>query len=110
MSFWSAERLIQMRQTGLITPFSEERVKCGAYELSLGEEASLTSERKKVTLQPRGQLRIPPGQFGLLLTQEEVRIPANAIGFISIRFKYKCRGLINVSGFHVDPGFKGHLK
>jgi len=102
--------MIGMRQTGLITPFSEERVKCGAYELALGEEASVTSERKKVALKPRGQLRLPPGQFGLLLTQEVIRVPNNAIGFISIRFKYKCRGLVNVSGFHVDPGFKGHLK
>jgi hypothetical protein len=26
-----------------------------------------------------------------------------------MRAKYKFRGLINVSGFHVDPGFDGHL-
>ena len=53
---------------------------------------------------------IPPGQFGLLVTQETVRIPANAIAFISIRAGIKFRGLINVSGFHVDPGYYGQLR
>ena len=31
------------------------------------------------------------------------------MGFISLRTGLKFQGLINVSGFHVDPGFKGHL-
>ena len=31
------------------------------------------------------------------------------MGFISLRATIKFRGLINVSGFHVDPGFRGHL-
>ena len=31
------------------------------------------------------------------------------IAFISIRASTKFRGLVNVSGFHVDPLFKGHL-
>ena len=53
-------------------------------------------------------LVIPPGQFGLILTNEVVTIPNDLIGFISIKAKIKFRGLINVSGFHVDPGFHGH--
>ena len=31
------------------------------------------------------------------------------IGFISIKLRYTNMGLINISGFHVDPGFEGHL-
>jgi dCTP deaminase len=31
------------------------------------------------------------------------------MGFISLRTSIKFQGLINVSGFHVDPGFRGHL-
>ena len=53
---------------------------------------------------------IPPGQFCLLLTEEKVFIPNNAIGLISIKAGVKFRGLINVSGFHVDSGFQGRLK
>lgn len=31
------------------------------------------------------------------------------LGFISVKASEKLKGLINVSGFHVDPGFKGKL-
>ena len=36
-------------------------------------------------------------------------MPQHILGFISLRATIKFRGLINVSGFHVDPGFRGHL-
>jgi dCTP deaminase len=111
--FWTTEK-IRKTQSGqiLIDPFNSDFVKNGAYELSLGAEAFITTERNdtKQSLDPGEQLTIPPGQFGLLLTEEVVNIPNNAIGFISVRFKKKRQGLVNVSGFHVDPGFKGRLK
>ena len=34
---------------------------------------------------------------------------ASNMAFISMKAKLKFRGLINVSGFHVDPGFSGRL-
>ena len=52
---------------------------------------------------------IPPGQFAFVLTEEVVSVPADALAFISIRAKTKFRGLVNVSGFHVDPGYRGQL-
>jgi dCTP deaminase len=54
-------------------------------------------------------LRIAPGQFAFILTEESVEVPDNAIALISMRAKYKFKGLINVSGFHVDPGWRGNL-
>lgn len=64
----------------------------------------------KQMLGPGEALLIPPGQFGMLLTEESVDIPHDAVGLISIRSSVKFRGLVNVSGFHVDPGFTGRLK
>jgi dCTP deaminase len=60
-------------------------------------------------LAPDDAFTIPPGQFAFLLTEEIVTVPADALAFISIRAKNKFRGLVNVSGFHVDPGFHGQL-
>ena len=120
MSFWNSEKLIdenknrqQQNQKELVSPFDEKCVEHGAYNLSLGPEAFITSGRKGIKQKidsNKQQIIIPPGQFGLLLTKETVAIPDNAIGFISIRFSIKQRGLVNVSGFHVDPGFVGCLK
>jgi dCTP deaminase len=31
------------------------------------------------------------------------------MGFISIRLTHKQKGLVNISGFHVDPGYYGKL-
>lgn len=52
---------------------------------------------------------IPPGQFAFLLTKEDVAVPDDAIAFLSIKARTKFRGLINISGFHVDPGYRGKL-
>jgi len=38
-----------------------------------------------------------------------VTVPNTALAFISVRATRKFRGLANVSGFHVDPGYSGRL-
>jgi dCTP deaminase len=43
------------------------------------------------------------------LTEEKVKIPFDAIAFISIKARIKFQGLMNASGFHVDPGYEGRL-
>jgi dCTP deaminase len=113
MGFWSTEKFkIRASQSNIIDDYSAENVKHGAYELAVGAEAFLTSspEETKKSLEAGETFVIPPGQFAILLTEEAVRIPTNAIGFISVRFSVKRRGLINVSGFHVDPGYRYRLK
>lgn len=52
---------------------------------------------------------IPPGQFAFVLTEEVVNVPPGAMAFISMKATFKLKGLVNVSGFHVDPGWCGPL-
>jgi len=119
MSFWSGEKLSE-KLPSLIHPFKLENIDCASYQLSVGEQAFVTSDRldptdpaaKLVTVlkdAPENMLRISPGQFAFILTHECVEVPDDALAFISMRAKYKFKGLINVSGFHVDPGWKGKL-
>lgn len=117
MPFWSSETLKRkIPADSLVKPYCEKAVKHCAYELAMGGEAVITEKpklfrkRPRTTLEPRGPLVIPPGQFGMLLTEEFVKVPHNAIAFISIRAGIKFKGLVNISGFHVDPGFSGRLK
>lgn len=37
-------------------------------------------------------------------------MPDELIGFISVRTQYKLQGLVNISGFHIDPSFEGTLQ
>lgn len=106
--FWSSETLHQRLPT-LISPFEPKNIKHGAYELALGEEAFVTGQSTRLTLAPDSEVVIPQGQFALLLTEETITVPDDAISFISMKSGNKFRGLINVSGFHVDPGWEGKL-
>ncbi len=56
------------------------------------------------------QFTIPPGQLAILITEETIKVPTDLLAFISIKASIKFKGLVNVSGFHVDPGFNGKLK
>ncbi|MEQ8410301.1 MAG: hypothetical protein RIB52_01990 [Erythrobacter sp.] len=131
MTFWGGSKLlIEIGRQGIVTPFRENQIDCSAYTLRLGAEAFVTpsfgddlrtnvkQSLAKPTMEmvggkerPKGggTVVIPPGQFAFLLTDEIVKIPNNVMGFISLKSKHKFRGLINVSGFHVDPGFEGRL-
>jgi dCTP deaminase len=117
MAFWKGETLLA-RLPSLIGGFDPDQIDCASYTLRLGKEVFVTPDLPNVggtnegvttRLSTAQQIRITPGQFAFLLTRESVEVPTNAIAFISMKTTYKFRGLINVSGFHVDPGWKGHL-
>lgn len=88
------------------------RIKQCSYELNLGNRVYLTDNESKISTildDTNDSININPGQFALLMTEETIHIPNDLLGFISIKATEKLKGLINVSGFHVDPGFKGKL-
>jgi dCTP deaminase len=114
--FWGKLRLKE--ELGkLVDEYDEARIDDAAYRLRVGNEVyvSPTGTPDDPLNKPKKSLRkdegftIPAGQFGFILTEERVRVPGDAIAFISMRAKYKFRGLVNVSGFHVDPNFYGKL-
>lgn len=90
--------------------FVEKQAEFASYDMSLGDEVYISGEdfpKKLSGAYPF--VSIPRGQFALLMTNEYVTMPRDYLGFISIKFGMKAQGLINVSGFHVDPGFEGRI-
>jgi len=98
-------------------PQGKARIKGALCELTLGDSVYLASEEVPRRLgtsigtpwEASPYFVIKPGEFAVLIAHEYIYLPNNIIGFISIRNRYKQKGLINVSGFHVDPGFRGRL-
>lgn len=78
-------------------------------DLRLGPEAFVSSSKEARKLQPGDTVTIEAGEFALLLTEEILQLPDDVAGFISLKFDQKKRGLTNISGFHVDPGYHGRL-
>lgn len=132
MAFWSGNKLaVEIPRRKIVEEFHAEQVDCSAYTLTLGEEFFVTPDysvpvrentKKSLTVSKRwdqslpetqrvegGPMIVPPGQFAFLLTEEFLRIPNDVMAFISLKSSAKWRGLINVSGFHVDPGYHGRL-
>lgn len=119
MAFWSGEKLAERLPDIFVGEgnFDESKIDCSAYTLTVGPEAYITPDHKvqnpsrhtSAKLNSGDSIAIPAGQFGFLLTEESITMPDDAMAFISMKSKLKFRGLINVSGFHVDPGFSGRL-
>lgn len=110
MSFWSGEKLLANQS--VLKEFDPTQIDTNAYNLRMGSSYFVTEgseEKTKVTLKPNQQFFIPAGQFAYLMSREELCIPNDAMALISMRTGIKFKGLINVSGFHVDPGYKGKL-
>lgn len=119
MAFWTSRKIRAALQDDLITQpgNSEPAIDGNAVKLTIGREVYI-SPSESVDRAPgeaiiqltRGKsFTIPSGQFAFLTTEETVKIPPNAMAFINIRSQIKFRGLVNVSGFHVDPGYWGQL-
>lgn len=116
MAFWSSQRLGENLSSILDKP-DPCVIDCNAITLKIGGEIYITPDSEhaapnshtKQILSQGQPFAIPPGQFAFLLTEERITIPPNAMGFISFKARYKLKGLVNVSGFHVDPGWSGPL-
>jgi dCTP deaminase len=111
MSFLGTSELEKLLPTCIDT-FNPEMIDNVAYQLCLGDQVFLTDsklKKKEILDDKNSQVVIKPGQFALLLTNEKLSIPDHILAFISIKFSQKIKGLVNVSGFHVDPGFKGKI-
>lgn len=81
MAYLGSEKLKQLiKSKKVIDPLPNsdrlaKRVKCGAYELSLGNEIFRTDskEKRKEILKDKELITINPGQFALLLTDEKLK-------------------------------------
>jgi len=96
----------------LIDCVHPECLQMANYDLRLGEDVYVTTEKAPMKLNIMGKdgvVSIEPGEFGILMTFEYIFVPPDLMGFISIRLTHKQKGLVNISGFHVDPGFYGRL-
>jgi dCTP deaminase len=116
MTFWSSQK-IEANLAKLTDHPDKAMVDCNALTLRVGGEIYVTpgleqsapNSHTKKQLKADEAIPIPPGQFAFLLTEERVSIPPTQMGFISVKATFKLKGLVNVSGFHVDPGWSGPL-
>lgn len=114
LSFWSSQTL-ERRISELLDDSEKASIDCNALQLRIGREIYVTPNLAEANTHTKKHLAddeafvIPPGQFAFLLTEEVVSVPPDAMALISMKATFKMKGLVNVSGFHVDPGWQGRL-
>lgn len=118
MSFWANQRWIREAVNfEVVSGFNENhgtKLKDGCYKLAVGDEIILSASDSTEgsayrRLTGDEEIRLRPGQFAYLITAESIRVPFTVLGFINVATKFKLEGIVNISGFHVDPGYCGKL-
>lgn len=94
-----------------IANFKPECLQPASYDLRLGADFYIVGDSVPDKLdEGEPYLVLKPGQFAMLTTLEQINMPDDHLGLITVRMRYKNQGLVNISGFHVDPTFSGQLK
>jgi dCTP deaminase len=97
MAFWSSQTLTARAAELTHPPVPVDAIDCNAITLRVGHEIYITPELEDAHTRTKQQLRnnqaflIPPGQFAFLMTEEIVKVPRNAMAFISMKATFKMR-------------------
>jgi len=113
MTFWSDHTWRALKdEDAPVVPFDRGQLEEAKYIMAIGEQVYVSSSEARHTVTPLKEderFTIGPGQFAYILTHETVRLRDDMIGFISINATTKIFGLVNISGFHIDPGYVGKI-
>jgi len=90
--------------------YEKDYVRQASYDLRLGSEVYVVGQDAPIRLSAHSPyISLAPGQFAILTCYEEINIPRTYLALIALRSSFKFQGLVNISGFHVDPTHKGTL-
>jgi dCTP deaminase len=98
--------------------YDKKYVQQSSYDLRLGSDVYVGGRgapRKLTEAFP--YLTLKPGQFAILTCHEKINLQKGDVqkgersymAFIAVRTTFKMQGLVNISGFHVDPTHQGTL-
>lgn len=97
------------KQNILINPFDEKQIQGATYDLRVGDKGATTSSKKLINIRENGYLTLEPGDFGIIIVFEELRIGPQYAARFGLRSKYARKGLIATTGPQIDPGYHGRL-
>ncbi len=110
MAFLGGERIKKEKESLFEDYYDPEQVQQSSYDLRLGDEVYIVGRKGPESLSAKkSYISLPPGQFAILTCHEKISLCPNIMAFITVRNRFKMQGLVNISGFHVDPTFKGRL-
>ena len=93
-----------------IRDFSEDCVEPASYDIRVGEFAYTSTTRSMINLSEKGLVILEPGDFGMILTLEEIKMPTNMAARFGLKSSFARKGVFASTGPPIDPGYHGKLK
>ena len=93
-----------------ISPYSPDQLQPASYDLRVGSEGITTRSEHTIDIEEKGLLILSPGDFGIVVTREEIELDLKHTARIGLRSKYARKGIIATAGPQIDPGYRGRLK
>ncbi len=94
----------------IVEGFDEKQLEPSSYDMRVGKEGLISGQDERVLLDQGASLTLKPGEFGLVLTYESVKLQNTIAGQIGMRSWLARKGLILLAGMQIDPGFEGVLR
>ncbi len=107
--FLTGEEIKKLSKELFLENYAEEYVMSTNYDLRVGKKVFVSTHDRPIDLEKRGSVIINSGETAILQSYEKIRIPNDFIAFIGLRFSQKIKGLVNISGFQVNPGWEDYL-
>jgi len=80
----------------LINPFDENQIQAASYDFRVGDKGATTSAKKLVNMRETGYLILQPGDFGVIVVFEEIRLNPQYATRFGLRSKFARKGLIAI--------------
>lgn len=93
-----------------IENYSEDCVQPASYDMRIGNEVFITTEKDVIDLTKNGgRFIIEPSAVAMVSTYESLNLPKNIVGRPGLRSELTRQGLFASIGIQADPGFKGRF-
>ena len=92
-----------------IQDMSDDCLEPASYDLRIGDPLLKGGEAVPISLSESGSVIIRAGEFFTFRTHEKLKLTNIISGHLGAKSYFVQRGLILLSGQHVDPGFEGFL-
>ena len=95
-----------------IDPYNIQNVKSASYDLTLGNEYYICSEREKPDIKKLGvneSVTVPPRATFFVISKEKLHIPLDICASVSLAFGLIRKGIIFAVQPPIDPGYHGAI-
>jgi dCTP deaminase len=89
--------------------YSPDCLQPTSYDMRVGDRAFLSGNDIEIDVKAEKGIKIKPGQFALITTFENIKMPDTIAGHIGVKSYFTRKGLILLAGLQIDPGFEGVL-